>query len=144
MSDAIKTVLSLKTLLTPTKTVETDYPGFPGFKLNLTFLSREDLVKIRKKSTTTSYKKGAMVESLNDELFLQLYTQGSVKGWNGLKLSFLDKMAPVDLTGQDMEATLEFSDENALFLMKQSTDFDSYISETVTDLSNFPSANGTK
>jgi len=144
MSEITKSVLSLKSLLTSAKTVEADYPGFPGFKLNLSFLSREDLVKIRKKATSTSYKKGSPVETLNDELFLQLYTQGSVKGWSGLKLEYVEKLAPVDLTGQDLENTLEYSDENALFLMKQSNDFDSFISETVTDLSNFPSANGKK
>lgn len=107
-------------------------------------MSREDLVKIRKKATASTFKKGAIVETLNDELFLQLYTQGCIKGWTGLKLSFLEKLAPVDLSGQDMEATLEFSEENALFLMKQSNEFDSFISDTVTDLANFPSASGKK
>jgi hypothetical protein len=144
MSDTIKSVLSLKSLLSTNKTVEVEYPGMPGFKLNLTFLPREDLVKIRKKATTTSIKKGQPVESLNDALFLQLYTQGSVKGWSGLKLSYLEQLAPVDLDGQDLENTLEFSDENALFLMKQSNDFDAFISDTVTDLSFFMKPSGKK
>lgn len=136
--------LNLKSLLSSAKTVEVDYPGYEGFKLNLSFLSRENLVAIRKKATTTSYKKGSPVETLDDKLFLSLYTQGAIKGWSGLKLEYVEQMAPVDLAGQDLEATLEFSDENALFLMKQSNDFDSFISETVTDLGNFPSANGKK
>jgi hypothetical protein len=144
MSDTIKSVLSLKSLLSPAKSAEVEYPGMPGFVISVTFLAREDLVKIRKKATTTSIKKGAPTESLNDQLFLQLYTQGSVKGWKGLKLSYLEQLAPVDLDGQDMEATLEFNDENALFLMRQSNDFDAFISETVTDLSNFPSTSGKK
>lgn len=144
MSDLNKSVLSLKSLLTTSKTVEAEYPGFPEFKIKLSFMSREDLVKIRKKATSSTFKKGAIVETLNDELFLQLYTQGCVKGWTGLKLSFLEKLAPVDLSGQDMDSTLEFSEENALFLMKQSNEFDSFISESVTDLSVFPSANGKK
>ena len=37
-----------------------------------------------------------------------------------------------------MENDLEYTDENALFLMKASTNFDAFISETVTDLGNFP------
>lgn len=135
-------VTALKSLITSARTVEVDFPGFLDFKVNLTFLSRDDLVKIRKKAITTSFKKGALVETLNDDLFLQLYTQGSVKGWSGLKFAYVDKLAPVDLTGQDMEDTLEFSDENALLLMKQSTEFDRFISDTVTDISNFPSSNG--
>jgi hypothetical protein len=145
MSDNInKSVLSLKSLLSPAKSTEIDYPGFPGFKVNVTFLSREELVKIRKKSTTTSMKKGMPVETLNDALFLQLYTQGCVKGWTGLKLSYLEQLAPVNLEGQDLEATLAFDDDNALFLMKQSNDFDAFISDVVTDLSNFNGSNGKK
>lgn len=145
MSDTqTNSVLSLKSLLSPTKQVEIDYPGMPGFQVNITYLSREDLIKIRKKATSSSFKKGVQVETLNDDLFLQLYTQGSVKGWKGLKLSYLEQLAPVELAGQNPEDTLAFSDENALFLMKQSNNFDAFISEAVTDLSNFPSSSGKK
>ena len=139
---SVKNVTSLKSLLTPNKAVEIDFPGLLDFKINVAFLSRDDLVKIRKKATVTSFKKGAMVEILNDDLFLQLYVQGSIKGWSGLKLSYLDKLAPVDLEGQNIEDTLEYSDENALFLMQQSTEFDRFISDTVTDIANFPSISG--
>jgi hypothetical protein len=129
--------ISLKTLLVPSKAVEVEYPGLPGFKINVAFLSRETLQSIRKKSTKTAFKNRQPVEELNDELFLELYVKASIKGWSGLKLSLLEQLAPVDLTGQDMDAELEYSEENALYLMKNSTDFDSFISATVTDLGNF-------
>ena len=138
----VKSVSSLKSLLTTNKLVEVDFPGLVGFKLNLSFLSREDLVKIRKKATTSKFARGQMVETVDDKLFLQLYTAGSVKGWSGLKLAYVDKLAPVDLTGQDPEDTLEFSEENALYLMEQSTVFDKFISDTVTEIANFPSVSG--
>lgn len=131
------TTLSLKSLLVPSKTVDVEYPGLPGFVVSVSFLSRETLINIRKKATKTSFKNRQPVEELNDELFLQLYVKESVKGWTGLKLSYLEQLAPVDLTGQDPDAELEFNDENALFLMKNSANFDAFISETVTDLGNF-------
>ena len=136
--------LSLKTLLVPSKTVEVEYPGLPGFKVKVSFLSRETLVSIRKKATKTAFKNRQPVEELNDEIFLQLYVKESVKGWSGLKLSYLEQLAPVDLTGQDMEAELDFSEENALFLMKNSSNFDAFISETVTDLGNFQTSSAPK
>ena len=140
-----KSVVSLKSILSSTKTVEADYPGKPGFKVNLSFLSREELVKIRKKATTTSYKRGAPVESFNDELFLSLYVQSAVKGWSGLTLEILETLAPVQYgADQDRSAELEYSEENALFLMKTSTDFDTFVSEAVVDLANFQSASGSK
>jgi hypothetical protein len=49
----------------------------------------------------------------------------------------LEQLAPVDLTGQDADAELEYSEENALYLMKNSTNFDSFVSEMVTTLEHF-------
>lgn len=131
------TALSLKNLLVPSKSLEVEYPGMPDFKLSLAFLSRETLQTIRKKASKTSFKNRQPVEELNDELFLELYVKATVKGWTGLKLKYLEQLAPVDLSGQDLEAELAYSEENALFLMKNSSNFDSYISEQVTDLGNF-------
>lgn len=133
--------LSLKSLLVPSKTVEVDFPGFEGFKVQLSFLSRETLVGIRKKSTKIVFKNRQPVEELNDDLFLQLYVAASVKGWSGLKLAYLEQLAPVDLTNQDLDAELVFSEENALFLMKSSSNFDAWISEQVTELGNFQNSN---
>ena len=136
--------VSLKSLLVPTKNVEVEYPGYEGFKLSLAFLSREELMKIRKKATKTEYKNRLPVETLNDELFLQLYVDGCIKGWEGLKFSFLEQLAPVDVSAQKPEDCLGYSRENALFLMKASSNFDSFISETVTELSNFQAPSGNK
>jgi hypothetical protein len=137
------TQISLKNLLVPSKTVEVEYPGMPGFKINISFLTREILSSIRKKSTKTTFKNRQPVDELNDEIFLELYVREAVKGWSGLKLSYLEQLAPIDLQGQDMDSTLDFSEENALYLMKSSTNFDAFISEQVTDLGNF-STNSSK
>jgi hypothetical protein len=129
--------LSLKTLLVPSKSVTVEYPGMPGFSVDVCFLSRETLQNIRKKSTKTTFKNRQPLEELNDELFLELYVKASIKGWTGLKLSYLEQLAPVDLSDEDGEQTLEYTEENALYLMKASPNFDAFISEQVTDLGNF-------
>jgi hypothetical protein len=131
--------ISLKSLLVPSKSLEIEYPGMPEFKVQVSFLSRETLQSIRKKATKTSFKNRQPIEELNDELFLELYVKASIKGWSGLKLKYLEQLAPVDLSGQDLESVLEYSEENALYLMKNSANFDSFISEQVTDLGNFTS-----
>lgn len=137
--------LSLKSLLVPSKSVDAEFPGFPGFVVSLSFLSRETLVSIRKKATKTSFKNRQPVEELNDDLFLQLYVQACIKGWKGFKLSYLEQLAPVDLSAQkDLSAELEYSEDNALFLMKASSNFDSWVSEQVTDLGNFQKASEAK
>jgi hypothetical protein len=138
------TTLSLKTLLVPSKSVQVEYPGMPGFVIDLAFLSRETLLSIRKKSTKTSFKNRQATEDFNEDLFLQLYVENAVKGWSGFKLSYLEQLAPVDLKGQDMEAELEYTPENALYLMKNSSNFDAFVSEQVTDLGNFSTTNSNK
>jgi hypothetical protein len=136
--------LSLKTLLVPSKSVEVDYPGMPGFTLNLSFLSRETLINIRKKSTKQVFKNRQQIEELDDKLFLQLYVAAAIKGWKGLKLSYLEQLAPVDLGTNDKESELDFTDENALFLMQSSSNFDAFVSEIVTELGNFSKRSETK
>jgi hypothetical protein len=136
--------VSLKSLLVPSKSTDVEFPGYEGFKLSLSFLSREELTKIRKKATKTEYKNRQPVETLNDELFLSLYVSACVKGWDGLKFSYLEQLAPVDISAQKAEDCLGYSQENALYLMKASADFDAFVSETVTDLANFQCSSGQK
>lgn len=129
--------VSLKSLLVPSKSVEVEYPGMPGFKISLSFLSRETIQNIRKKATKTTFKNRQPVEELNDEVFLELYVKESIKGWSGLKISYLEQLVPIDSSGMESDDELEYTEENALYLMKNSTNFDSFVSEQVTDLGNF-------
>jgi hypothetical protein len=129
--------VSLKNLLVPSKDIEVEYPGMPGFVVSVSFLSRETLQSIRKKSTKSTLKRGQLQEELNDELFLSLYVANAIKGWKGLKFKYLQDLAPIDTSGIDLEDDLEYTEENALFLMKNSASFDSFVSEQVSDLGNF-------
>lgn len=129
--------ISLKTLLVPSKDIQVEYPGMPGFVVSISFLSRETLQSIRKKSTKTTFKKNQPVDELNDELFLELYVKSAIKGWNGFKISYLEQLAPINTDGLNPDDELEYTEENALFLMKNSAPFDSFISEKVSDLANF-------
>jgi hypothetical protein len=138
------TALSLKSLLVPSKEVEVEFPGFPGFKVKVSFLSRETLVSIRKKSTKITFKNRQPVEELDDKAFLKYYVAAAIQGWSGFKLAYLEQLAPVDLSGQDLEACLEYTPEDALGLMQASTGFDSFISDTVNDLTNFPTISTSK
>lgn len=137
MAETATPTLSLKNLLVASKDVEVEYPGFEGFKVNLAFLSRETLVTLRRKASKTTFKNRQPVEEVDDKLFLELYVNSSVKGWSGFKMSYLEQLAPVNLTGVDPANELAYTAENALFLMKNSSAFDSFVSEIVTELTNF-------
>ena len=133
--------ISLKSLLVPSKTIEVEYPGFSGFKLQINFISRDNLINLRKKSTKTTFKVRQTQEDFNEDLFLELYVDAAIRGWSGLKFKYVDLLAPVDVSKFDPEDDLGYSKENALMLIKNSTDFDSFVSERVNDLGNFATSN---
>lgn len=132
---------SLQSLLTPSKVVEVDYSSDkPGFKVKVAFLSREELIKLRKNCVTTKFdrKSRQPVEELNEDLFSKNYVAAVVKGWSGLKYKYLADLMLVDLTSiKDVEEALDFTEENALLLMKNSVEFDGFITDITSDLANF-------
>ena len=64
---------SLSDLLTPSKTATIDFPGYDGFSVKVTYLAREELLKLRKKSITTKINRRTRQpeEELNEEVFLK-------------------------------------------------------------------------
>ncbi len=131
--------MELKSLLVDTKTVWVEFPGLDGFEVELANLSRKELVALRKRCTINKFnrKTRAFEESLDDEKFVKEFTEVTVKGWRGLKLSYLEDLVLVDLQGQDGEKQLPFSMDNALQLVENSSEFDNWLNEVVFDLENF-------
>jgi hypothetical protein len=138
MTEEKKTV-SLASLLTPSKTVTIDYPEFPGMTVDLCYLAREELVKLRSRCLSQKFNKKtrAFEEVLDDDKFLVEYCKSVIKGWKGLKYKYLEKMLLVNLQGVNKEDELSYSHEDAEILMKNASDFDTWVTETVGDLENF-------
>ena len=132
-------VVSLKSLLTPSKTVAVDFPGLEGFSIKLTYLAREELLKLRNKSVSQKFNKKtrAYEEQLDNDKFLTEYCKAIIKGWSGLKYKYLEELLLVDISEVDPEDFLVWNNENAELLMKNSSDFDEWVSETVGELENF-------
>lgn len=131
--------VSLKSLLTPSKTVGIEFPGMEGFEIRLTYLAREELLKLRNRSVKQVLNKRtrAYEEQLDNDKFLVEYSKAVIKGWTGLKYKYLEELLLVDISEVDPEDTLMWNNENAELLMKNSSDFDEWVSETVGDLENF-------
>jgi hypothetical protein len=137
--DPVKAV-SLKTLMTPSKTVEFEYPGCDGFNVSLCYLAREELMKLRNRCTKQVFnrKTRSYEEQMDDDRFLVEYTKGVIKGWSGFKIRFAKNMLLLgDLTPEQEQQELEFTQENIEVLMKNSNDFDTWVTEMVGDLENF-------
>ena len=131
--------VSLASLMTSSKTVTIDFPGYTGFTVDLTYLAREELIKLRKRCLKTKWDKKTHqpLEELDDEKFLVEYTKAVLKGWTGLKYRYLEELLLVDIADLDPEDNLPYTEENAELLMKNATSFETWITETVGDLENF-------
>ena len=139
MTEEKKQPVSLKSLLTPSKTVSIEMPGFEGFECKLTYLAREELLKLRNRSVkqVLNKKTRAYEEQLDNDKFLVEYCKAIIKGWKGLKYKYLEELLLVDTSSVDLEDELPYTQENAELLMKNAGDFDNWVSETVGDLENF-------
>jgi|TARA_B110000495_G_scaffold75020_1_gene64238 hypothetical protein len=136
---ATKPQVSLKSLMTPSKTVTMDYPRFDGMTVDLCYLAREELVKLRKRCLSTKWDKKSHqpIEEMDDDKFIVEYCKAVIKGWKGLKYSYLEELLLVDVSDLNPEDTLPFNPENSELLMKNATDFDGWVTEMVGDLENF-------
>ena len=134
-----KPPVSLKSLMTPSKTVAVEFPRFKDMTVDLCYLAREELVKLRKKCLTTKWDKKTHqpIEEFDDEKFIVEYCKAVIKGWKGFKYRYLEELLLVDVSALDPEDELPFTQENAELLMKNSSNFDTWVTETVSDLENF-------
>ena len=133
--------MDLKKLMVDTKAVWVDFPGLPGFEVEVANLSRKELTGLRKKCTTTKFdrKTRQAVETLDEEKFIIEFSKAVIKNWKGLTLEHLETLLLVDIEGQDPTKELEFNEDNAETLVSSSTEFDTWLNEVVFDLDNFRS-----
>ena len=134
--------VSLASLITPSKTVSIDFPGFTGMDVDLTYLGREELLKLRKRCVSTKFDKKTRqpIEELDEDKFLVEYCKAVIKGWSGLKYRYLEELLLVDVSDFDPDDSLPYTQDNAELLMKNSNTFDTWVTETVSDLENFTGA----
>ena len=131
--------VSLASLMTPSKTVEIDFPGRDGFEVSICYLAREELLKLRKRCLSTKFnrKTHQPEETLDEDKFLNEYTKAVIKGWDGLKFSYLEEFLLVDISDYKPDDLLPHTQDNAELLMRNSNDFDTWVTDVVGDLENF-------
>ena len=131
--------MKLTDLMVDTKSAWMDFPGCPGFQVEVANLARKELVALRKRCVSQKFdrKTRQMVEELDEDKFVVEFARATIKGWKGLKLKYLEDLILVNLNDQDLEAELEYDEEQAQVMVQNSTEFDNWINEVVFDLANF-------
>jgi hypothetical protein len=134
-------MINLEKLLVDTKSAWVEYPGKPGFEVEVVNLSRDKLGALRKRCSATKFNRSTRQaeDVLDEKKFVREFTNETVKNWKGFKLSYLEDILLVDVTGQDPNSIIDYSADNAATLVSKSSDFDSWLNEVVFDLDNFRS-----
>ena len=119
--------------------IDVEYPDIPGFIVSLAYINREDLVKIRNASLTFKYNKATRQreEQVDGDKFTEEYALRAIKGWRGLKMKHLPKLLPVDISSSNPEEEIEYSEEEALDLLRNSSTFDQFVTDTMNDYEQF-------
>ena len=138
--------MELKSLLVDSKTTWVEFPGLDEFEVELANLSRKELIALRKRCTQNKFnrKTRAFEEVLDDDKFLEQFTEATVKSWKGLKLKYLEDLVLVELGNNDPEKEMPYTQENAIQLVENSNEFDNWLNEVVFDLEHFRSAEQAK
>ena len=135
--------MELKNLIAKNKVIEVEHPALEGFIVSVAYVSRETTRKLLDKATITKYntKTHKPEEEVDNDLFLKLNTKAIIRNWKGLKFEYLSELVAVDMSEAPEEGELEYSEENALALIKNSTDFDTWLSTILSDVKNFNKSN---
>lgn len=131
--------MELKNLIAKDKVIDVEHPALEGFIVQVANVSRETTRKLIDKATTTKYntKTHKPEEEIDNDLFLKLNTKAIVKGWKGLKFEYLPELVAINMEEAPKEGELEYSEDNALALIKNSTDFDTWLTTVISDVKNF-------
>jgi len=129
----------IASLMATETVVDVEFPDVEEFVISLVYLNREDLMKIRNASLTFKFNKRTRQreEEIDNDKFLAAYCERALKGWKGLKVKHLPLLLPVDISGDDGEEEIPYSQEEALSLITNSTVFDQFVTDTMNEFEQF-------
>ena len=129
----------IKNLVAKETTSKVEFPDIDGFNIELVYLNRDDLMKIRNRSLTFKFNKRTRQreEEVDNDRFLEAYSEKAIKGWSGLRAKHLPILFPADISSMDPEEDIEYNEEDALELLKNSTIFDQFITDCMNDFEQF-------
>jgi hypothetical protein len=129
----------IKNLMVNEKVSTVEFPDIDGFTVDVCYVGRDRMMKIRNQALVYKFNKRTRQreEEVDNDKFLEAYAEAVIKGWSGLTVKKLGNLIPVDLSKMDPTEEVPYSAEDALVLLKNSTLFDQFITDTLNDFENF-------
>lgn len=118
------------------KVAEFEHPL--GFKVILAFLPTSIEKELGKKCITSKFERGRSVEDVDTDKYYQLVGPKIVRGWSGLTFRILKSLMPIgEVEGAKDDDEIEYSAKHAVFLLRNSEEFDNWVQQRRSDLSYF-------
>ena len=129
----------IKNLMVSEKISTVEFPDIDGFTVDVCYIGRDRMMKIRNQALVYKFNKRTRQreEEVDNDKFLEAYAEAVIKGWSGLTVKKLGMLIPVDLSKMDASEPVPYSADDALVLLKNSTLFDQFITDTLNDFENF-------
>lgn len=129
----------ISNLIAKETVIDVEFPDIDGFIVQLVYLGRDDLLKIRNSSLGYKFNKRTRQreEEVDNEKFIEEYARKAIKGWTGLKVKDLPKLLPVDISQMKPNDEIVYTEEDALDLLRSSTIFDQFVTDALNDYEKF-------
>jgi len=135
--------MNLKSIIVPmenrnVKRVEYD-KGY-GVSFDIVFLSKSEMQKLMSKNTRLVFspKTHQREEEIDNEGLRNEIIRTCVKGWSGVTYKWLSQIIVIDTSSiDDMDAQIEFNDDNRHTLFTEAYGLDTWLFDTVKNAANF-------
>ncbi len=134
---------ALKALSVDKKSAWFEYPDIPGFKVEVSALSRKKLMDLYEKNVKSVSTYDKVKKTYTDERQLDLeayakdYSENVIVNWSGLTLGALESLGLFEIGDADPSEEIKFSAEDAADLLQTSSSFDTWVADVTGNLSNF-------
>lgn len=121
------------------KVTEVEFTDIEGFKVQLCYVGRDRMMKIRNQALVYKFNKRTRQreEEVDNDKFLEAYADAVIKGWSGLTVRGLATLLPIDTASADPKELVEYSADDALLLLKNSTIFDQFVTDALNNFEVF-------
>lgn len=118
--------------------------SFKDLRFKIRYVSRATMQAIADQCSGAEFVPGAnagqRVRKLDTDALMRTLTTTIVKGWDGVTLRSLQRLMVLDIpSGTDLDAPVEFTEENLLSVVASAHDLDGFLQECATDPSLFKS-----
>lgn len=132
--------IDIKSMMKASQAVTMEVPGYEDFTVEVTYLGKNEMQKIREKCLKKKLNKKTrqMEDDLDIDLFQDIYAKKVLTGWSGLTIKTLASLILIEPPqGAESDSEVEYTPENAATLMVNSAYIDRFIADMLEDVENF-------